>query len=127
MNRACFRLPIPEMLQSAQYLQDALESHLMGDYKKASDLIVAADIPEIGMWVESVIGKKSPYIERICTVSDVPILEKSMRIPIRMPNISEKRKIHDMYGYCCQFCGTPVIRPEIRDSIRKQYPDALRW
>ena len=95
------------MFQAARYLQDALESHLAGDYEKTADSIVAADIPEIGMWVESIIGKKSSYIQHICTVSDVPVLEKSKRVPIRMPSASEKKKIHEMYGYephppCCQ-------------------------
>lgn len=127
MNRPCFRPPIPEMFQAAMYLQDAIESHLAGDYEKTADLIVAADIPEIGMWVESVIGKKSSYIQHICTVSDVPMIKKSMRIPIRMPHILEKRKIHDKYGYCCQFCGTPVVRSEVREKMRKKYPKELRW
>ncbi len=127
MNKSCFRLPIPEIFQAAQYLQSALESHLMENYEKAQELIIAADMSEIWEWVESIIGKKSLYIEYFWNVSNMPTLEKSMRVPLRMPNSWDKKRLHDHYGYCCQFCWTPVIRSEVRDRIRKKYPTAHRW
>ena len=127
MQRICFREPIPEIFESAKLLDTAVVKHLEWHFEAAHSLIVAADIPEISEWVESILGKKSPYIQFHSIDSSPPILQKNMRIPIRMPNKGEKQKIHKVYWYCCQFCGIPVVRPEIRDRIRRQYPDALRW
>lgn len=123
----CFRLPIPEIFQASKYLENAVKYHNNGEYEDARNCIASADIPEIWEWVESIIGKRSPYIQHTHNVAEVPALAKHERIPLRMPNNAEKQKIHDKYWYCCQFCGTPVIRPEIRNKIRTKYPDVLRW
>ncbi|MBA3882215.1 MAG: HNH endonuclease [Chthoniobacterales bacterium] len=44
-----------------------------------------------------------------------------------MPTPAEKNALFQRDGYHCRFCGIPVIRREVRDRIRKVYPDALRW
>lgn len=48
-------------------------------------------------------------------------------MPARMPSAQEKSWLHTRDGYHCRFCGIPVIRPEIREKIRRVYPRALRW
>lgn len=60
-------------------------------------LIVAADIAEISEWVESVLGKKSPYIQYHSAEGSPSVLQKNMRIPVRMPNKVEKQNIHTVY------------------------------
>jgi hypothetical protein len=47
MKRICFRLPIPEIFQAAQYLQSSVVFHLAGEYEKANECIVSADMPII--------------------------------------------------------------------------------
>jgi 5-methylcytosine-specific restriction endonuclease McrA len=44
-----------------------------------------------------------------------------------MPISSEKRRLHERDGYHCRFCGIPVIRAEVRNRLRKFYPNALPW
>nr|WP_255527271.1 HNH endonuclease [Trichocoleus sp. FACHB-46] len=44
-----------------------------------------------------------------------------------MPTAAQKHFLHQRDGYHCRFCGVPVIRGEVRDRLRKFYPDALPW
>jgi 5-methylcytosine-specific restriction endonuclease McrA len=56
-----------------------------------------------------------------------PSLAKNQRVKARMPNTAEKAALYRRDGYHCRFCGVPVIRREVRERIRRVYPDALRW
>jgi 5-methylcytosine-specific restriction endonuclease McrA len=44
-----------------------------------------------------------------------------------MPTLETQRAVIERDGFHCRFCGLPVIRPAIRDSLRRAYPDALGW
>ncbi|MFD1315258.1 HNH endonuclease [Namhaeicola litoreus] len=125
--RNCFREPIKEIFQAAEYLNQAVSFHENGEFLKAENLILKADIPEIREWTESLWGKNSPYLNFEKTVDSPPILKKEERIETRMPNKALKEKIIERDGYNCVFCGTPVIRAEIRKIIQQFYPKALKW
>lgn len=125
--RKCFREPIGEIFEASEYLENAVTFHLNGEFKKAEELILKADIPKIRDWTESLWGKNSPYLNFKKLADSPPILKKEERIETRMPNQSLKNKIIERDGYNCVFCGTPVIRSEIRNYIKKLYPNALKW
>src|SRR2546429_117989 len=38
-----------------------------------------------------------------------------------------RRRLIERDGYHCQFCGVPVIREEIRNRIRRSYPELKLW
>lgn len=125
--RNCFIEPIPEIFDVAKILQAAVQNHQKWNHLEVEKLFKEADNPKIKEWVESVIGKKSPYIQYRKVNWSPPILPKEERVPVRMPNKEEKNKIHIRDWYQCRFCRTPVIRKEIREMIIKQYPDSIRW
>lgn len=125
--KLCFRKPIPEIYEAAQYLDDAITAHLAGDRQAAEALIKRADIPAIREWTESIWGKGSPYVKFRETPDSPAKLAKEQRVKVRMPNKSEKEMLHQRDGYHCRFCNVPVIRKEVREELKRAYPDALSW
>jgi 5-methylcytosine-specific restriction endonuclease McrA len=126
-DRPCLREPIPEIADAARYLDAAVSAHLVGRFDLAEALIRLADIPAIREWTESLWGANSPYTQYRVVAIAPPIFPKDQRVKVRMPTALEKQLLHQQDGYHCRFCGIPVIRSEIRDRLRKFYPDTLPW
>jgi 5-methylcytosine-specific restriction endonuclease McrA len=127
MERPCLREPISEIADAARYLDAAVSAHLGGRFDLAEALIRLANIPAIREWTESLWGAHSPYTQYRVVVNAPLSLPNEQRIKVRMPTASEKQLLRQRDGYHCRFCGIPVIRSEIRDRLRKLYPDALPW
>jgi hypothetical protein len=125
--RPCLRDPIPEIADAARYLDAAVSAHLVGRSDLARELIHLADIPAIREWTESLWGTASPYVKRRIVPNAPPSFPKGERGAARMPNRAEKTALLQRDGYHCRFCGIPVVRQEVRDRIRKAYPDVLSW
>jgi len=121
------RTPIPELFVAAEYLDAAVSAHLVGNHDLAATLIKEADMDILREWTESHWGKNTPYKEILQRDTSNPILPKEERIPVRMPDKKEKEELHKRDGCHCRFCGVPVIRKEVREKLRKLYPEALRW
>lgn len=125
--RRCFRDPIPEIAQAADCLNQAVAALSFGKVPRAETLVRQADMQAIRDWTESIWGKASPYV-KVRAVENIPaLLDKASRIPVRMPNASEKRALHQRDGYHCRFCGIPVIRAEIRQYLQGRMPKVLIW
>ncbi|WP_042427454.1 HNH endonuclease [Comamonas granuli] len=123
--RACFRAPIPEIAQAAALLDAAVTAHLRGQAAQAEAWIRQADMPAVAAWVESILGRNSPYA--VIRPAPAPRLAGAPRVPARMPSAQERCQLHARDGFHCRFCGIPVIRQEVRERIRRAYPQALRW
>jgi 5-methylcytosine-specific restriction endonuclease McrA len=121
--KRCFRYPIPEIFDAAKYLDAAVSAHLAGHSKVAEELFVLANIKEVWDWVDSIWGKNSPYVN----VEINPSLHTRPRVKTRMPSAQMKRELQGRDGYHCRFCGIPVIRSEIRSTLKKAYPKAIPW
>lgn len=123
--RSCFRPPIPELLEAAELLDQAVAAHSAGDRATAADLIARTNLPAIREWTESLWGAKSPYV----LPRAVPNAPPSTRPTgaVRMPTSAEKCALIERDGNHCRFCGLPLIRSEIRRRIGKLYPEALPW
>ena len=124
-QRLCFRDAITDIAEAAALLDAAVTAHLLGDAAQAEALIRRADMPPVAAWVESILGKNSPYV--VIHSSGTPTLASEHRVAARMPNAQERCQLHARDGFHCRFCGIPVIRPEVRERIRRAYPQALRW
>lgn len=125
--RRCLRDPIPEFVEAARWLEEAVSAHIGGKFDLAEELIKRSDMLLIREWTESLWGASSPYV----VVRDVPgappFIPKADRAEARMPTHEEKRALRDRDGYHCRFCGIPVIRDKVRRKLQKLYPAALQW
>ena len=122
--KRCFREPIPELYDAARYLDAAVSAHMGGHFGLAKQLIALADMPAIREWTESIWGAGSPYVTPSqATKMDLVRSDEQAR----MPSVLVKEQLRERDGYHCRFCGTPVVRAEIRSQLHKSYPQALRW
>jgi len=125
--RTCLREPIPEIAEAAYHLESAVKAHLDGNAKLARELILGTNLPAIRDWTESLWGSNSPYVQYRLIDNAPPSIPKEQRVKLRMPTTVEKNALHQRDGFHCRFCGIPLIRKEIRERIKKAYPDALSW
>lgn len=125
--RKCIREPIPEILYAANYLDEAVAAHLIGDINKAELLLKKSDMPIIREWTESIWGAGSPHIEVQIVPNAPQILAKGDRVKVRMPSKVGMRTLHDRDGFHCRFCEIPVIRKEVRQTLKALYPQVVSW
>lgn len=121
--RPCFRDPIPEIFDAARYLDAAVSAHLAGRTSLAHELFLAANIPSVREWLESIWGAKSPYVH----TRTVSRMEVRAPLDVRMPNKAQVKALHERDGFHCRYCGIPVIRPEVRRLACQLFPEAVPW
>lgn len=119
--------PISEIFEAAILLKHAVKAHLKGDQTQASYFIRAADLDELGQWLDPIWLRKSPLTNAIKIPNLPPVLPKQLRDPARMPNVEMKRKLIERDGHHCRFCGIPLVRAEVRKRIAELYPNVARW
>lgn len=126
--RRCLRDPISEIFEAAEFLKVAATAHLAGDRGSAAAAIVRADMPSIWDWTQNVMGVPDQRVLQLRPVNDAPqLIDKKDRLPIRMPRAAERRALIARDGYCCRFCGIPLIPGEVRKRIAIRYPDEVHW
>ncbi|UZP68400.1 HNH endonuclease [Desulfovibrio mangrovi] len=125
--KRCFREPIPAVELAASLLNQAATAMLKGDHDTAQSLIRQADLPEVYAWLDSIWGARSPYVHKVIIPDSPPIIPKAQRPKYREANKQLKQALIERDGYHCRFCGTPVIRKEVRNKFRKMYPETVRW
>lgn len=125
--KKCLKEPIPEIFEAAKLLDDAVNSHLIGDFMQAEKLILKADMFEIRAWTESIWGAGGIYTDLKKKLGEPQTFPKELRAPLRMPNKTGEAALLKRDGFNCSFCGIPVIRKEIRVYLHKYYPNALKW
>lgn len=125
--RVCLRPPIPEIVIAAGYLNHAVTAHLAGRFDEAARFLEQANMPRIMEWAYSLAGKDSEYNTprfRLGSHSEIPAAQREKK---RMPSSEDKQKLHEIYGYHCCFCGTPVIRTQVRNRLLSHYSNAIPW
>ncbi|MEX1668157.1 HNH endonuclease [Zhongshania guokunii] len=123
MPKRCFREPIPEIYDSARYLDAAVSAHLNGYTKLAEELFNLANNPVVWEWTDSIWGKASKYV----VINKNPKLHTAEKEKVRMPNKAQMEELRARDGYHCRFCGMPVIRAEVRKYFKEIYPEAVGW
>ncbi len=81
---------MPEIAEAARLLEEAVVAHLAGHSVRADALIRAADKPAIREWTESLIGAKSPHVNRRDVANAPPVLLKAECGKVRMPTSAEQ-------------------------------------
>lgn len=125
--RLCLREPIPQLYDAARLLDAAAVAHLSGWHALAADLIARADIEAVRDWLNSIWGSKSEFVKYRAAPDSKPPIRKAERIPVRMPTVETRKRLHQRDGFHCRCCGIPVIRREVREFFRRQYPDVRIW
>ncbi len=122
--RSCLREPIPEIEAAAKQLAAASRAHLAGNRAQVVALLHATNLQSIRDWTESIWGKNGAFAVKGKYDPNPPLqkLEKA-----RMPNVSVQRQLHTEGGYYCRFCKIPVIRRQIREFFRTNYPESNLW
>jgi 5-methylcytosine-specific restriction endonuclease McrA len=132
-SRNCLREPIVEMYEAMRLLSEAADAHLAGDRIGAARAILAADIPAIRHWIESLWGRRDLYPSKVhyLRIRDVADLRPSVpvaeRIKARQPDVSAAAAILSRFGWHCAFCGIGLIDRRARNLLSREYPHALRW
>ena len=109
-------------------LDEAVNAHFKGEHHRAAVLIAESNKTEVRDWVEPLWGPPTECIHRFRAVRGAPPeLAERDKDQKRAPDGELKQATIDRDGYLCRFCGIPVIRPEIRQAMHRQYSDALPW
>ena len=124
--RPCLRPPIPEIAIAAALLKDAETAHIEARFGEAENLLEQANITAIKEWADSLIGGFSKYNTPRFRLSLSPTVS-ARREKARMPSSELKQMLHGRYGYHCCFCGTPVMRRQVRNRLVSLYPKAVPW
>jgi len=125
--RVCLKEPIPEIYEAAKYLSDAVDAYIAGDIGQSEELIRLADMPVIREWSDSIWGSGGVYTKLLQVHGEAVTIPKEDRHSVRMPDKQGKKALLDRDGHYCKFCGIPVIRMEIRQTIKKFCPGVLQW
>ena len=120
----CLREPILEIEHAAAMLAEAVTEHLAGRRREAAALIVKANMPSVRCWTESLWGKSGEYASSGPYLPSPAFMASTSK---RMPSLQLQRELHRRDGYYCRFCGIPVIRKQVRERIRKLYPEVQVW
>ena len=119
--------PIKELLECWEYLNQAVDAHLSGDKKKAEDFFKLADMSEIWDWLNLAWTRPDLNVVTRNPPGDTQTVPKKMRDPDRGIAISIRREVLKRDGYCCRYCGLPVVDASIRKLAHQLYPDAVPW
>lgn len=125
--RYCLREPVPEVFDAARFLDAAVSAHILGQADLAVELILAADLPAVRAWSNSLWGKGGPFSRPLFVDASLPSIPKAENPLARMPSTAEKRALIARDGYNCWFCGISVIREEVRKRICVAYPTHPIW
>jgi len=129
LPRLCLRNAVPEILDAAKYLDEAVSAYIANQRQSAEERIALANSPAIslaiGEWAESLRGKYNIYNRPILEVS--PKLDKAQRLKPRMPSAADKHRLLLRDAYRCRFCGIPVVREEVRHRLISLFPSVIPW
>lgn len=125
--RKCLLEPIPEIFEASELLRRGVDAHLRNEKNLARDLFRDADMSIIRDWTEELWGKGGIFSQWQLKLGNPEIVTSDERDHIRMPSIELEKEIIKRDGFCCRFCGIPVIRKEVRVVINSLYPDVVYW
>ncbi|WP_432763576.1 HNH endonuclease [Brevundimonas aurifodinae] len=131
--RRCLREPVPEIFEAAGYLSLAVEAHLSGNRSGAAHMIGRANQPAIRDWVAPLLGSVATYPDRADYVryrpvpAAPPVLSKSVRVAVRMPNAEQQAELIRQQGRHCGFCHIPLISADVRKALVRAYPGVATW
>ncbi len=124
----CLLLPIPELGEAADALDEAANMILAGRHDRARELIDKADIRALYPFAEDNTRGSKPFDYRERKVPNAPDkLKPKDRVPLVPPTSPLGKRTFGRDGWRCRFCECRVIPAEVRGKINNLLPNAIRW
>ena len=119
--------PIPQILQTWDFLNQAVDAHLMGDRLLAEIFFKKAEMRAVWAWLNP--GWTRPDLNVVVPAphGDTQKVSKNLRDPDRSIAPSIRSAVLQRDGYRCRYCGIPVVHADIRKLAHRLYPDAVPW
>lgn len=126
-SRECLKEPTKELWDAWDALSEAVDAHLSGQTTLADRLFRNANTRPVWDWINPLWTR--PFLSVVCRKppNDTILLPKDQRDPQRDPTPSTKNAVLKRDGYCCRYCGAPVVDAKIRKIIVDLYPAAVPW
>lgn len=119
--------PIPQILQSWDFLSQAVDAHLAQNKLLAEELFKKADMREVWEWLNP--GWTRPNMNVVIPHphGDTQEVPKNLRDSDRNITSAIRSAVLQRDGYRCRYCGIPVVHADIRKLAHRLYPDAVPW
>ena len=119
--RRCILEPTAEVLETGLMIEEAGLLLMAGDRARAAAILKEADMPSLRRHVEQA-GKSVARFPR--SREPLPKTERSAK---RNSSAATIRGLFERDGWKCRFCGIRVIEASVRDKLRREFPDVVRW
>ena len=119
--------PIPQIFQTWDFLNQAVDAHLAGDMQLAEKIFKKADMRAVWEWLNP--GWTRPDLNVVVPAppADTQKVSKNLRDPDRVIALATRFSVLQRDGYRCRYCGIPVVHADIRKLAHRDYPDAVPW
>ena len=119
--------PIPQIFQTWDFLNQAVDAHLAGDGPRADVLFRKADIRVVWEWLNP--GWTRPALNVVVPnpPEDTQEVSEDLRDPDRIIAPAIRSAVLQRDGYRCRYCGIPVVHVDIRKLAHGLYPEAVPW
>lgn len=119
--------PPPEMHLVADLLSDAVDALLIGDAERAGHLLQRANIPSLWVYAERAMNPPKGFRAKRAASMGAPVLGKTDRAALRMPNYAQELWIYQRDGYRCRYCGSRVVLKKARQILTASLPAHVPW
>lgn len=119
--------PIPEIFQTWDFLNQAVDAHLTGDRLLAEIFFKKAEVHAVWEWLNPGWTRPDLNVVDPAPRGDTQEVSKNLRDPDRNIAPAIRSAVLQRDGYRCRYCGIPVVHADIRKLAHRLYPDAVPW